>query len=39
MRVLIMAGPFLTDISKAWGPDVRERGMPPPRCGSGRRAR
>ncbi len=24
----IMAGPFLTDISKAWGPDVRERGMP-----------
>jgi NAD(P)-dependent dehydrogenase (short-subunit alcohol dehydrogenase family) len=24
----IMAGPFLTDISKAWGPGVRERGMP-----------
>ena len=24
----IMAGPFLTDISKAWGPEVRERGMP-----------
>ncbi len=23
----IMAGPFLTDISKAWGPGVRERGM------------
>jgi NAD(P)-dependent dehydrogenase (short-subunit alcohol dehydrogenase family) len=24
----IMAGPFLTDISKAWSPNVRERGMP-----------
>ena len=23
-----MAGPFLTDISKAWGPNVHERGMP-----------
>ena len=29
MRVnCIMAGPFLTDISKAWGPGVREGGMP-----------
>jgi NAD(P)-dependent dehydrogenase (short-subunit alcohol dehydrogenase family) len=24
----IMAGPFLTDISKAWDPSVREHGMP-----------
>jgi NAD(P)-dependent dehydrogenase (short-subunit alcohol dehydrogenase family) len=24
----IMAGPFLTDISKAWDPNVLERGMP-----------
>jgi len=24
----IMAGPFLTDISKAWDPKVLERGMP-----------
>ena len=24
----IMAGPFLTDISKAWDPTILERGMP-----------
>ena len=29
MRVnCIMAGPFLTDIAKAWDPGVLERGMP-----------